>query len=76
MDPNYRHVGSFDLPEGQNLPSKNINMTLFGQTIDPIARKMLSDLTVGTYRPRGGLAIVNLAYIGIPIEKVVSRWRS
>ena len=37
---------------------------------------MLSNLSVGTYRPSGSLAIVNLAWIGIPIEKVVSRWRS
>ena len=76
MNPNYRHVGIVDLPAQQNFPSKKNNMRLFGQTIEPNHRKMLSDLRVGAFCPRGSLAIVNLAQIGIPIEKVVSRWRS
>ena len=61
MDPNYRHVGNFDLPESQNLPSINYIMTQIGQTIDPTARKMLSGLSFGTCHPSGSLAIVNKA---------------
>ena len=37
---------------------------------------MLSDLSVSTYRPSGSLAIVNLTWIGIPIKRVKSQWRS
>ena len=34
MDPNYRNVGNFDLPEREKLPSKSCNMTQFGKTVD------------------------------------------
>ena len=61
MDPNYRHICNFDLTEAQIFPSKKYNMRQFGRIIDPIARKMLSDLSVGTCRPKGSLAIVDLA---------------
>ena len=69
MNPNYRRIVNFDLPEGPNLPSQNCNMTYFGQTIDPIARKMLSRLGLGTYRASGRIDIVNLTWISMPIEE-------
>ena len=60
MGPNNRRVGNFDLPEGQNSPSKIYNMAYFGQIVDQIVRIMLLNISVGTC-PNGSLAIVGLA---------------
>jgi hypothetical protein len=44
--------------------------------MDSIARWMLLDISVGTYRPNGSLGIVDLAYIHAPAKKLIIEWRS
>ena len=49
-------------------------MRLFGRTIDLVARKMLSSLGVGIYRPDESLVIVNFSSIGKPIDTMILCW--
>ena len=44
--------------------------------MDSIARWMLLDISVGTYRPNGSLGIVDLAYVHVPATKMISERRS
>ena len=63
--------GNFDLPDRQKVALKRNKTTQFRPSIHRNHRIMLSDLRLGTYRPGGSLAIVNLALIGTPIEKTI-----
>ena len=76
MDLNYRHDGNSDLPEQCDLPSNYYNRGQFGRTTNPIAKRMLSNVTMSPYRPMGSLAIVDLAKDGIPVAIIILWWRS
>ncbi len=59
--PIFHHVCKFEIPERLFTPSIKDNMAQFDRTTDPTARKMQSNISMGTYRPNGSLGIVNLA---------------
>ena len=76
MIPIQARVRNFEPPVIQKVAPKTHNTKQFRPSIHRNHRIMLSDLRLGTYRPGGGLAIVNLALIGTPIEKTILPWTS
>ena len=59
MDPNYRRVGNFDIPERRKPPSKNDNIRQFDRTINLIVRKCYrSSAWVHTVRVEASLSSI------------------